>query len=208
MDRLQKNILPSIAEPKVRNIDHGKFVTIVHLNVRNVMVKREDLKCDFDIQKASVVCLTESHLGKSDIITPNEIGLGHNMEIFCCDRDNHGGRVIICVHSWYKPRVLQTAQSGRELTGLEIHVTDPITIFCLYRPRTYSCQTFMQKVGEVLNDYNDSPLCIVGDFNDNISENSDKLIHKTFLNAGFTQHVKLPTRDSISIVTIYNVSFM
>ena len=54
----------------------------------------------------------------------------------------------------------------------------------------------MQKVGEVLNDYTDSPLCIVGDFNEDILENSDKLIHKTFLNAGFTQHVKSPTRDS------------
>ena len=93
------------------------------------------------------------------------------------------------LHSQCKPRVLQTAQCGLELIGVEIHVPDPIIIFCLYRPPTCSCQTFMQKVGEVLNDYVDSPLCIVGDFNEDILENSDKLIHKTFLNAGFTQHV-------------------
>ena len=58
----------------------------------------------------------------------------------------------------------------------------------------------MHKVGEVLNDYTDSPLCIVGDFNEDILENSDKVIHKTFLNAGFTQHVKLPTRDSRTLL--------
>ena len=73
-----KNTLPSVAEPKVRNIDY--------------------LKCDLDIQKAGVVCFTKSHLGKGDK-TPNEIGLGDNMEIFCCDRDNHGGGVITCIHS-------------------------------------------------------------------------------------------------------------
>ena len=127
------------------------------------MAKREDLKCDFDIQKAGVVCFTESHLGKSNKITPNEIGLGDNMEIFHCDRE-----------SWRRSYNMCT----------------------FYRSSTYSCQTFMQKLGEVLNDYTDSSLCIVGNFNKDILENSDKLIHKTFLNAGFTQHVKLPTRDS------------
>ena len=39
-------------------------------------------------------------------------------------------------------------------------------------------------------------MCIVGDFNEDILENGDKVIHKTFLNAGLTQHVKVPTRDS------------
>ena len=138
-DRLQKNTLPSIAEPKVRNIDHDKFVTIVHLNVRNVMAKKEDLKCDCNIQKAGVVCFTESHLGKNDKITPNKIGLRDNMEIFHCDQDNNGGGVIICVHSWYNPKVLQADQCGLELVGVEIHVPDPVFIFCLYRPPTYSC---------------------------------------------------------------------
>ena len=107
-----------IAEPKVRNIDHDKFVTIVHLNVRNVMTKKEDLKCDFDIQKAAVVCFTESHLGKNDKITPNKIGLRDNMEIFHCDWDSNGGGVIICVHSWYNPKVLQADQCGLELVGV------------------------------------------------------------------------------------------
>ena len=32
MDRLWKNTLPSIAESKVRNIEHDKFVKILHLN--------------------------------------------------------------------------------------------------------------------------------------------------------------------------------
>ena len=191
----KKNTLPSIAESKIRNIDHDKFVTIVHLNVRNVMAKKEDLKCDFNIQKAGIICFTESHLDKNDKITPNEIGLGDNMEIFCCDRNNHGGGVIICVHSWYKPTVLQVDQCGLELIGVEIHVQDPIIIFCLYRPPTYSCQTFMQKVGEVLNDYTYSPLCIVGDFNEDILENSDTNT-QDISKCCFTQHVKSPTRDS------------
>ena len=51
------------------------------------------------------------------------------MEIF------HEGGVIICVHSWYKPRVLQADQCGLELLGIEIYDPDQILIFCLYRKK-------------------------------------------------------------------------
>ena len=160
------------------------------------MDKRYDITCDTDICRAGVICFTESHLSANDKLTPSVIGLCNNTEIYRCDRDNNGGGVVICVDSKYRPTVLCVSESGLELVAIQINIPDRVTIFCTYRPPTYNCETFLQKLCNVLDHYADNPLCIVGDFNEDILENGDKVIHKTFLNAGFTQHVKVPTRDS------------
>ena len=58
----------------------------------------------------------------------------------------------------------------------------------------------MEKLYNVLNDYCNVLTCIVGDFNENILDNVEKNIHKTFTDAGFNQHVNTPTRDSGSLL--------
>ena len=196
MEQLRRHCIPPIPEPKVRHIDQNKSVAIAHLNVRNLMAKRYDITCDTDICRAGVICFTESHLSANDKLTPSVIGLCNNTEIYHCDRDNNGGGVVICVDSKYHPTVLCVGESGLELVGIQINIPDRVNIFCTYRPPTYNCETFLQKLCNVLDHYADNPLCIVGDFNEDILENSEKVIHKTFLNAGFTQYVKVPTRDS------------
>ena len=60
---------------------------------------------------------------------------------------------------------------GLELIGVEIHVPDPIIIFFLYTPQHAVVRNLCRKIGEVSNDYTDSPLCIVGDFNEDILAN-------------------------------------
>ena len=196
MEWFRRQCIPPTPEPKIRQMDQNKSVAIAHLNVRNLMAKRYDITCDIDICRAGVICFTESHLCVNDKLTPSIIGLCDNTEIYRCNRENHGGGVVISVDSKYNSTVLCVSESELELVGIQINIPDQVNIFCTYRLPTYSFQAFLQKLYNVLDHYADNPLCIVGDFNENILENGDKVIHKTFLNAGFTQHVKVPTRDS------------
>ena len=47
------------------------FIKISHLNVRGYLDHIDDLKADHVISSADVICLTETHLRKSDTIHPN-----------------------------------------------------------------------------------------------------------------------------------------
>ena len=47
------------------------FIKISHLNVRGYLDHIDDLKTDHVISSVDVICLTETHLRKSDTIHPN-----------------------------------------------------------------------------------------------------------------------------------------
>ena len=208
MERLRQNKLPHIQEPFIRRIDHNSYFSIAHLNVHNLNAKKEDVACDQDIQKADVICLSETHLSRNDIFTAQNIGMKNSMETYRCDRNSNGGGISICVDSKYNPRLIETQNSGIEVIGIQVHVPHAINIFCAYRPPLYDKKQFTEKLCSVVKDHCDVPVCILGDFNENLLGNMDKHIWKTFTNAGFTQHVEHPTRDSGTLldhVYTYNI---
>ena len=100
----------------------------------------------------------------------------------------------------YDPKLINTGNSGIEIVGIQVHVPHEVNVFCVYRPLTYNKKQFMEKLCNVLNDHCNVPTCIVGDFNENILDNVEKNIHKTFTDTGFHQHVNTPTRDSGSLL--------
>ena len=196
MERLRQNKLPHIQEPFIRRIDQNSYFSIAHLNVHNLNAKKEDIACDQDIQKADVMCFSETHLSRDDILTAQNIGIKKCMETYRCDRNSNGGGILMCVDSKYNPILIETQNSGIEVIGIQVHVPYAINIFCAYRPPLYDKKQFTEKLCSVVNDHCDVPVCILGDFNENLLGNMDKHIWKTFTNAGFTQHVEHPTRDS------------
>ena len=187
-------------EPFIRNIDCESYLCISHLNVRNLIAKKEDIACDKDLLKADIICFSETHLNPMEYLFPAKLGMPNERKIYRCDRNSNGGGIVICVDCKYEPKLINTENSGIEIVGIRVHVPHEVNVFCVYRPPTYNKKKFMEKLCNVLNDHCNVPTCIVGDFNENILDNVEKNIHKTFTDAGFNQHINTPTRDSGSLL--------
>lgn len=195
MNRLRQNTIQDFPDPFTRLRDSNAFLSIAHLNVRNLLAKKDDIICDMDLCNADILCLSETHLDVNDEVLPATLGLSSDTQIFRCDRNQHGGGMIVCIKCQYDPKLVTLVKEGMEIVGVQISVPNPVLLFCTYRPPTYGVRNFLDKLCAVLNDC-ELPMCVLGDFNEDILGNADKPIQKTFYDAGFTQHVNRPTRDS------------
>ena len=73
MQRLRKNILPQMPPNLFHDVPGG--VKLVHINIGNFNRKIEDMKNDDIFQNADIISLNEIHLGHSDTLTPDMIGI-------------------------------------------------------------------------------------------------------------------------------------
>ena len=79
---------------------------------------------------------------------------------------------------------------------MQIYLPDPLNIVSMYRPPGCNKNKFISNLCEVLNNICDVPICVVGDFNEDLLDTKqNNKIYKTLTNAGFIQHVKVPTID-------------
>ena len=70
MLRLQQRPITFVS-PMIPILPEQDFIKISHLNVRGYLDHIDDLKADHVISSADVICLTETHLRKSDTVHPN-----------------------------------------------------------------------------------------------------------------------------------------
>ena len=70
MLRLQQRPITFVS-PIILTLPEQDFIKISHLNVRGYLDHIDDLKIDHVISSADIICLTETHLRKSDTIQLN-----------------------------------------------------------------------------------------------------------------------------------------
>ena len=70
MLRLQQRPI-TFVPPIIPTLPQQDFIKISHLNVRGYLDHINNLKADHVISSADIICLTETHLRKSDTIYPN-----------------------------------------------------------------------------------------------------------------------------------------
>ena len=58
----------TFVSPIIPTLPEQDFIKISHLNVRGYLDHIDDLKADHVISSADVICLTETHLRRSDTI--------------------------------------------------------------------------------------------------------------------------------------------
>ena len=61
----------TFVSPIIPTLPEQEFIKISHLNVRGYLDHINDLKADHVISSADIICLTETHLCKSDTVHPN-----------------------------------------------------------------------------------------------------------------------------------------
>ena len=73
MKRLRKNILPQMPSNVFKDMPGS--VKILHINIGNLKRKMEDIKDDDIVQNLHIISVNETHLGHSDILTPDIMGI-------------------------------------------------------------------------------------------------------------------------------------
>ena len=97
MKRLRKNILPQMLSNLYHDVPGG--VKLLHTHIENFNRKIEDMKNDDIFQNADIISLNETHLGHSDTLTPDMMGISKDMLIVHCDHNNRGGGVALIVNT-------------------------------------------------------------------------------------------------------------
>ena len=69
MKRLRQNILPQMPSNVFKDIPGG--VKILHIHIGNLKRKMEDIKDDDIVKNSHIISVNETHLGHSDIPTPD-----------------------------------------------------------------------------------------------------------------------------------------
>ena len=131
MKRLRRNILPQMPSNLFQNIPGG--VKLLYINIGNFKTKIADIKNDDMFQNADIIALNETHLGNSDTLTPDMIGLSQDRFIVHCDCNNGGGGVVLIVNTNLNPKEIRM-NTILEIVVVEISEPIQMIVISVYRP--------------------------------------------------------------------------
>ena len=108
MRRLRKNILPQMPSNLFHDISGG--VKLLHLNIGNLKREIEDMKDDDIFTNSDIISLKETHLGHSDTLTPDMVGICISKDVLIvhCECNNKGGGVALIVNKKLNPKQIRT----------------------------------------------------------------------------------------------------
>ena len=197
MERLRKNILPQMPSNLFHNVPGG--VKLLHINIGNFNMKTEDMKNDHMFQDADIISLNKTHLGHSDTLTTDMMGIKKDMLIVHCDHNNRGGGVALIVNTNLHPKQIRM-NTILEIVVVEISEPIQIIVISVYRPPSTPIDMFMNLMLEIIAQFQHVPTCIVGDFNEDVSITSNMHCCTMFRSQGFKQMVNKPTHDSGTMI--------
>ena len=197
MKRLRKNILPQMPSYLFHDVPGG--VKLLHIKIGNFNRKIEDMKNDHMFQDANIISLNETHLGHSDTLTPDMMGINTHMLIVHCDHNNRGGGVALIVNTNLHPKHIRM-NTILEIVVVEISQPSHMIVISVYRPPSTPIGMFMNLMLEIIAQFQHVPTCIVGNFNEDISITSNMCYCTMFRSQGFQQMVNKPTHDSGTII--------
>ena len=203
MKRLRKNILPQMPSNLFQDIPGG--VKILHLNIGNLKRKMEDIKDDDIVKSSHIISLNETHLGHSDILTPDMMGISKDVLIVCCDHNNKGGGVALIVNKNLNPKQIRM-NTILEIFAIKISEPIQMIVVSVYRPPSTPIDVFMNRMLQIIAQFQHIPTCIVGDFNEDVSISSNTHCCAMFRLQDFKQMVSKLTHDSGTIIDHVYVS--
>ena len=150
-------------------------------------------------QDADIISLNETHLGHSDTLTPDMMGINTDMSIVHCEYNNRGGGVALIVNTNLHPKQIRM-NTILEIDVAEISEPIQMMVISVYRPPSTPIDMFMNLMLEIIAKFQCVPTRIVGDFNEDVSITSNMCCCTMFRSQGFQQMVNKPTHDSGTII--------
>ena len=203
MKRLRKNIL----SPMPSNLFHGipGGVKILHLNIGILKRKIEDIKDDDIFKNSDIISLNETHLGHSDTLTTDMMGISKDMLIVHCDCKNRRGGVALIVNKKLNPKQIRI-NTVLEIVAVKISKPIKMIVVSVYRPPSTPTDVFMNHMLEIIAQFQHVPTCVVGDFNEDVSITSNTHCCGMFRLQVFRQMVGKLTHDSRTVMDHVYVS--
>ena len=149
--------------------------------------------------------MSKTHLGHSDTLTPDVMGISKDVLIVCCDHNNRGSGVALTVNTKLNPKQIRI-NTILENVPLKINKLIQMIVESVYRQPSTPIDVFMNHMLEIIAQYQHVPTCIVGDFNEDISITSNMCCRTMLSLQGFKQMVNKPTHDSGTIIDHVYVS--
>ena len=113
-------------------------------------------------QNSDIISLNETHLGHSDTLTPDMMGISKDVLIFHCDQNNRGGGVALSVNTNLNPKQIRM-KTILEIVAVEISEPIQMIVVSVYRPPSTPIDVFMNHMLEITAQFQHVPTCIVGD---------------------------------------------
>ena len=159
----ENQILPQMSSNLFQTLLGG--VKLLHINIGNLKTKIADIKNDNIFQNADIIALNETHLGHSDTLTPDMIGVSQNRFIVHCDHNDRRGGYALIVNTNLNPKHIRM---NTILEILIVEISEPIQmiVISLYRPPSTPIDVFMNNMSDIITQFQNVPICIVGDFNE------------------------------------------
>ena len=174
-------------------------VKLLHINIGNFNRKIEDMKNDDIFQNTNIISLNETHLGHSDTLTPDMMGINKDMFIVHGDHNNRGGGVALIVNSKLNCKQIRI-NTILEIVDLEISEPIQMIFISVYRPPMTPVDVFMKHMLEIIAQFHHVWTYIVGDFNEDVSIILNMCCCKMLRLQGLKQIVNKPTHDSGTII--------
>ena len=202
-EKTQENILPHMPSNLFHNVPGG--VKLLHINIGNFKTKIAYIKNDDMFQNAVIIALNETHLQHSDTLTPDMIGLSQDRFIVHCDHKNRGGWVALIVNTNLNPKHI-TMNTILEIVVVQISEPMQMIVISVYRPPSTPIDVFINNMLEITAQFQNVPICVVGDLNENVSITSNTHCCTMFRLQGLKQMINKPTHDSGTIIDHVYVS--
>ena len=147
-------------------------VKILHLNIGNLKRKIEDIKDDDIFKNSHIISLNETHLGHSDTLTLDVMGLSKDVLIVHCDCNNRGGGVALIINKNLHPKQTRI-HTILEIVAVKISEPIQMIVVSVYRPPSTPIDVFMNNMLDIIAQFQHVPTCTVGDFNEDVSVTSN-----------------------------------
>ena len=87
-----------------------------------------------------------------------------------------------------------------EVVAVKVYLPTEIIMISTYRPPSTPICLFTQEVSQIITLFEDMPICVMGDFNEDILLSEEKHCCAMFKSKGFRQIVSKPTHDSGTLI--------
>ena len=166
MERLCKNTLQPM--PKCLFDLIQKQIYLLNLNIANLKSRLKDIEIDTIMKSAHIISLNETHLVQKDILTPKMMGLTQDISIFQHDHNNAGCGVALTINEKFMPEEI-VLNCDCEILAVKISEPTKLYIVSVYTSPSTPISKFTDELLNIVSKLKETPTCIVGDFNEDIS---------------------------------------
>ena len=133
------------------------------------------------------------------------IGLSQDRFVVHCDHNNRGDGVALIINANLNPKHIRM-NTILEIVVVQISKPMDMIVISVYRPPSTPIVVFINGMLEIIAQFQNVPICVLGDVNEDVSITSNTCCCTMFRLQGLKQMIKKPTHDSGTIIDHVYVS--